>query len=87
MKRHACVCGSEYPGAWQCLKFLKADEYLVVYVKGFRTSAAVHNTKASGTVKVLFVLAGSPKAEQAGSQNCCNRREILATLTSVGVLP
>lgn len=45
------------------------------------------STKALGAVQTLIVLAGSSKAEWAGTQNCCDRGEILAVLTSVGVLP
>lgn len=88
MKSHTCVGRFESPEAWQYLKFLK---WLIsIWLFMLRVSGllpAVHNTRASGTVKTLFVLTGSPKAEQAWSQNCSNRHEILAVLTSMGVLP
>lgn len=80
-KHHTSGCKFESLTVWQCLKFCNC--LMSIWLLVWRVSCllpAVHSTKAAGTVKTLIVLAGSPKAERAGSQNLCDRGEILATL-------
>lgn len=88
VKHHASGCRFESLTVQQCLKFPNC--LMSICLLMWRVSwlqPTVHNTKALGTVKTLIVMAGSSKAEWAGTQNCCSRGEILAMLTSVGVLP